>query len=58
MAEVARLEAVSSAERVESEIASARQGKGEKIISDAREAASKLREQEQSRARAEGRNHA
>ena len=52
MAEVARLEAESSADRVESEIASARQV-GQKIISDAREAASKLREQEQSRARAE-----
>ncbi len=51
-AEAARLEAVSSAERVESEISVARQ-EGQKIITDAREAALKLREQEQNRAREE-----
>ena len=51
-AETARLEAESSAEKVEAEIASARQD-GQKIVAEARDAASKFREQEQGRAREE-----
>ena len=51
-AETARLDAASSAERVEAEIASARVD-GQKIVAEARDAASKLREQEQVRAREE-----
>ena len=51
-AETARLDAASSAERVEAEIASARV-EGQKIVSESRDAASKLREQEQGRAREE-----
>ena len=49
-AETARLEAASSADKVEAQIASARVD-GQKIVAEARDAASKLREQEQARAR-------
>jgi F-type H+-transporting ATPase subunit b len=51
-AEAARVEAASSADRVEVEIAAARQ-EGQGIVTEAREAALKLREQEQVRGREE-----
>lgn len=51
-AEAARVEAASSANKVETEIAAARQ-EGQGIVAEAREAASKLRDQEQVRGREE-----
>jgi F-type H+-transporting ATPase subunit b len=49
-ADRARVEAASSAEKVEQELANARQ-EGQRFIAEAREAAGRLREQEEARAR-------
>ncbi len=51
-ADLARAEAVSSAERVEQELVNARR-EGQSLIAEAREAAARFRDQESQRARAE-----